>query len=173
MTSGNNACTTCSNTRAIPFPYLTSKKTGGPISADEDVKARLFKEDIEGVRNRLFMAGRVDFENVDRGAWEKAGQLRRGRGIMAGGLCAWCGVGKGPQRKGAAGTKLVPSLDISYQSMTTMCQIVHQVARVEVIRAGQRLTWERGSVGVRSRRRDGTGDDKCRFGKEIQAPVQG
>ena len=88
MTCRNNACTTCSNTGAIPFPaYLTSKKTGGPISADEDLKARLFKEDIEGVRNRLFIAGREDFENVDRGALEKAGQLRRRRGIMAGGLC--------------------------------------------------------------------------------------
>lgn len=148
MTSRINGCTTCSNTRAIPFPaYLTSKKTGGPISADEELNARRFKQDIEGVRNRLFVAGRVDFENVDRGALEKAGQLRRGRGIMAGGLCAWCGVGKGPQRKGAAGTKLVPSLDRSYQSMTTICQMVHQVARVEVIRAGRKLTWKEGGLG--------------------------
>lgn len=84
--------------------HSTSKKTGGPISVEEEVKVRRFREAVEAVRNELNAGGADDFQHVDRGALKKVGQRRRG--IFAGTLFLCFGVGKGFNGKGAAGTKL-------------------------------------------------------------------
>jgi hypothetical protein len=82
------------------------------MSADDEANVRLFKEEVEAVRDFFPTMERRDIENVDRGALQKVGQRRGRRGIFVGHFSMlWCG--ERLPGKGTAGTTLVRSLNIS------------------------------------------------------------